>query len=225
MKLGKIISELRDKYKLDNYSPSLIYAEWNRVKNQVLAQKLKQERYLPEWVYNTFCVELEEGLSHECGCIPHGCLVFKTLYPIPETLSLRAADSRRIRTLDGRIIGLTTEEAIMSEITDYIKGKRLRATQKNGKILIWNVPAGITLKAIQIEGVFQDITQWEGIQYCDDSGGTEGEPSGCVDMYDVDIKIPAEINNIIFNQVAATLPGMLQREQADVQEGNPEVGI
>lgn len=218
MKLGKIISELRDKYKLDNYTPSVIYAEWNRAKNRVLASKIKQERFIPEWAYNTFCIGLEETLSHECGCIPYGCTVFRTLHAVPETLLLRANDTRRIRTLDGRIIGLTTEEAIMSEMTDYVKGRRLRATQKNGKVLIWNVQPGTTLKALQIEGIFQDLTDWEDKQYCDDN-------NECIDLYDLDIRIPGELHNIIFTEVASTLEGMLQREQADVQEGNPEVGI
>lgn len=218
MKLRQIISEVKEKYKLDDYSDSFIFAEWNRAKNYIVGLKLRDQRYVPEWAHNTFCIELEEALSHDCGCITYGCTVWKSKYDVPETISLRATDTKRVRTLSGKIIGITTEEAIDTESTDYIKSKVLRATEKNGKILIWNVPKGEKLKAVQIEGVFQDITQWQGIQYCPDT-------ENCPDVYDLEIRIPAELQHAIIMEMAKLLPGMLQRSQADVQEGNPEVGV
>lgn len=160
--LRQMIKEVADDTK---YTDSYLYDIWNKQRVIVLTQETAKTGILSPWNNSRFCIELEKTKSHNCECVAEGCDVLKTVHEVPAPISDKYIGNIIVSDLFGNIIGYSTEEALKSDQLDDVKKGKVRWSLYNRKIVIWN---NLAYPAIQVNGPWEDITDWMGIQYCTD---------------------------------------------------------
>ena len=164
-----------------------------------------------------FCMELEEGLSHECNCITYGCKVLVTKYKIPKFFSGRNTPSLKIYTIGNKEIDLIeeNEKEEVYQYNDMYKNK-VMASIINNKIVIWNT---LDLKIIRLKAYWEDITEIDGIQFCSDSSYNVD----CIDVYSIDIGIDKDILSTIVDEIIKKLSIPLKLIEDQTNDSNPEI--
>lgn len=187
MTIKEHISQLRGnirKYEDDTkFTDPQLYVAMNSAKNKLRGQKLSKGKKVSDFEYRTFCIELEKTKSHDCDCVPVGCTVLKSKYGIPASATSATKDMFRVLTLGDVLIPNKNEQEIKTDITDDVKGGKPGYMIRNSKVLIWN---NLLYPAVQVTGLWEDLTAWEGIQYCDE--GTKP----CVDIQEKDFDIDGD---------------------------------
>jgi len=161
-----------------------------------------------------FCIELEVAKSHNCDCVPVGCDVLKTVYELPEYLQTPYHSSIKVRTLGGKIIGKTSDEALLTELTDPIKGSAIRWTLNSNKIVIWR---NLDLKAIEVEAVWADPLDWDEKRLCPDPNGND-----CGDALDLDAGVTQDQSRDIMRMCMKDLGFSLPLQDDRTADRNPE---
>jgi hypothetical protein len=159
-------SDIREITDDSKYPDQELYGRWNTVRNQILSQQIETMRRVNEFNRERFCFELEEGYSHDCGCIEIGCEVLVSKHPIPESI-----DVLQILTLSGKPIGYSSESEYRTLSDDRILSQNPRYGIYSRKVFIYNPGSlGILKPAVlQANGVWADPTEWVNKQYCDES--------------------------------------------------------
>jgi hypothetical protein len=194
MTVQEVVSIIRSRIKAysdDTDYPDKVLWDYFRVrKNNVLADRVLRRYFtIDQQNYQTICLELEEGLSHECGCITYGCEVLKTIKNLPEYLVGRNMPTLRVMLLDGRIID-AIEEQEYEEVIKYdpILSKKILYSIVNNRVVLWNAPK--TLKAIQVRAIWSDVTELDSVQYCNDNDPTV---PNCINFFDTNIGLQEEL--------------------------------
>lgn len=164
-----------------------------------------------------FCIELEQGLSHECGCVTYGCKVLTTKYELPRYFSGRNTGSLKIYTLGNKEIEIVEENEFeeVYKYNDMYKNKIL-ASIINNKIVIWNT---LDLKLIRVKAYWEDITQIDDIQFCSDSSS---DPN-CIDVYSLDIGVDKDLLKSIVDVMIDILSKPLRMIEDQTNDSNPEI--
>jgi hypothetical protein len=173
--LKNLVKEITD----DNtyYQDSFLYSIWKKARARVY--KADSKKYISKWSWHRFCVELEEATNHNCGCIPQGCTAMVSVNKIPKAISSTKKDYVEATTLDGRTVGFTEEQNVKYDNLDPVKADKLRVSLYNQKLYVWNTN---TLKYIQLNGLWEDITEWEDVRACNTD-------TDCDPIYDLDLGI------------------------------------
>lgn len=162
-----------------SWTDSFLYSIWKKQRAEAIRSRFFTTNK------QTFCLELEDALSHECGCVPVGCKVRKSIHPIPQ-----AADGYiNIRTLDNRVIGAMPVNNQFSSSLDPLLNNKRRYSIVNQHVIIWNDPY---LKAVQVEAVWEDPYDWVGIQYCGSDNGLDD----CAELDTIDAGITEQQSNM-----------------------------
>lgn len=208
--LRNSIKEVDDDSK---YRDSYLYSMWSVARADILYRTLGNKIFITPWAYHRFCIELEKVKSHNCDCVAVGCDVLRSRYKVPKPVSGRFNDALEIQDLDGDVIGITTEQALKSDQLDKIKKGKVRATVYNGYIYIWNT---LDLKAIQVNGIWEDVSKWDSIQLC-----TDDIP--CFDIYNLDAGISANLRGVVLARTMELLNIPISRKDDDRSDRNPEI--
>lgn len=128
-----------------------ITARANLIRNQS-----SKTQYQSNWVYQTLpYVALEKVSIHELSFVPKGCIVLKSVKPLPKLISdIDAELFRSITSLDG----LTSITMTRFDTMQYNSGNKF--TAKNPRAYIRKGYLYVTiytqLEAITIDGIFED---------------------------------------------------------------------
>lgn len=198
MILNRHISRLRfllEKYDSDTYYGDQKLAElFLSTRAKVIGQRLRKFNTPNSQDFNTFCIELEEALSHECGCVTHGCTVLKSKHTLPEYIKGRDATTLTTLTLGNSKINYTKEEDYeLSQYNDIIKDKPLYSIVNN-RLIIWN---NVKYPAVQLRAIWRNILDWTDIQYCADDD--------CPNPYEIDIIVDVDLENDIYKMILKDL--------------------
>ncbi len=111
---------------------------------------------------------------------------------------------------DGRLLGIIEQYQLKSDSLDPIKGQALRYSIINQYLYIWRSK---TLKCIYVDGIWENILDWQDIQSQD----------YCNDIYDIESGIgQSEVTGIM--QIMATLLQLpLSRKDDDSDDRNSEI--
>lgn len=194
MKYAEHISNLRHAIKEvsdeSDFTDSYLYGLWKRGRAKFLGQKAKRKDHIPRTNWHTFCMELETAKSHDCSCVPSGCMVKKSVYEIPGVIASRVGEYLQVLTLDGTQVSYKTEAEKKSDMLDDIKKDKLGYMIFNRRVVIWD--DRLELKAVQLRGVWADPLAWQDIQLCTDT-------TPCVDVYNLDSGLTEEDESLIIN--------------------------
>lgn len=194
MTVNEIISYIRGLLKEHDVDTStfrdrFLWETFSIASADVLAnRRLRRFNYKNPQNYVGFCMELEQGLSHECGCITYGCPVLVTKNSLPKYFSGRNTPSLKIYTIGNLEIEIVDENEFeeVYRYSDIYKDKVL-ASIVNNKIVIWNT---LELKVIRVRALWEDITEIDSVQYCSDNDSTL---PNCVDVYNMNIGVDKDL--------------------------------
>lgn len=187
---------------------SLLYDVWNKARVDIYT---KSKRTASPWNRKGFCVELVPAKAHDCTCVKVGCDILETKFPIPAPISNRYKGVITVMTIYGDIIGYSEEYAIKSDRTDEVKSGKIRWNIDNRKIRIYN---HLELPAIRVEGVWQDVLDWQDIRFC--------EYDDCEDIMDIDIGLDEDHAHAILREAIRTIQPKIQLVDDWKQDRNPE---
>lgn len=197
-----------------DYSDSLLYSKWMQGRAYFLGQKAKKQDHIQPTNYHQFCMELEVGKSHDCSCVPVGCQVLKSKYPVPSVIASRVRDHLEIMTLDGQTIAYKTEREKKTDQLDDIKKDKYGYMILNQKLIIWDDQ--LNLKAVQVKGLFSNPLEWQEIQLC-----TSTNP--CVDVYSMISGLSNDDEALIIDYVKRAMREELTRPADVSMDSNPEI--
>ena len=119
-------------------------------------------------------------------------------------------DDTKVKLMDGRLLGMIEQYQLKSDSLDPIKGEALRYSIINQYLYLWRSK---TLKCIYVDGIWENILDWQDIQSQEE----------CNDIYDIESGIgQSEVTGIM--QIMATLLQLpLSRKDDDSDDRNSEI--
>lgn len=220
MTINECLSTLRESIKEvtddSNYTDSFLYSVWNDKRNVLLSRRAQKKEPISDWIYSTFCVDLEKVHYHDCACVPYGCDVLRTKYQIPNSIRGRNSDLINVLTLSMNEIPKNDDLTLRYDVLDEMKAKRLSYTVHDRYIYIHG---SLTLKKIQIKTVPETHAEWIGIYSCiDDLECPES-------LYDMNANIDRGLNDAAIDMVIQKLFPLKQQPDDTKQDRVPESRI
>ena len=190
--IRSIISNHTDDSK---FTDEMIYTAFNNAANMLQIRKNKRWEFISDWNYRRYCLGLEVQKSHNCDCVPVGCDVLKTKIRVPRPLTSRNKDMIRVYDLQGRELFRVDENEQIANQLDEVKKGQITYSLIDQKITIWNAIDPVSnrpkYKAIEVEMIPEDETDWAGITLCDSDGEETDET--CFDIENSDYTLDAEL--------------------------------
>lgn len=202
------------------YSDQFLFELFKNGAKKLQYQKLRRWDHLSEWNRSRYCIKLEKAKSHNCECVAVGCDVLKSVHKIPKPLTNRDRDMIKVFDLNGnRIDQVTTQEQIdnMSDPSG-IKQKRTSFEIVNQRVVIYN---NLELKAVEVEEIAEDETQWAGIKLCDSEGNETNQD--CFNIQTSDYPLDSELVEPTYRLVLELLHIPLQLTSDQTTDANPEI--
>ena len=199
-----------------NYEDQFLYSLL-----RITANKLQYQHKGTQFDYATFCIPLVKANSHNCDCVSVGCTVLKSEYEIPKPLikpNSGGMSSFSVETLGDKLIDKASPQAQITNLLDDIKKNELTYWIRSGKLIIWN--SDLNLKAVQVTALWEDITDWQGLDLCDN----EGNPlPSCSDILDNEFSLDGHLTYDMYSMVLNMLRLPLSLlEDGSVNE-NPDI--
>jgi hypothetical protein len=203
MKIGELISTVRQLIKEvqddSKYTDSFL---WSIISTCAKDKSTVHNR-------TRFCIELERVKHHDCSCVSVGCDVLKTKHKVPTPIKAT------ILTMDGNTVGHSFDQELKFNMYDPIKSNAIRYNFHNQFLYIYNT---LDLKYVQLEGTWENVTDWINVQYCGNSVGTT-----CVDVYELESGIARLDTKDVYEQVFRLLQIPLSRPDDTSTNRNPEI--
>ena len=174
------------------FSDEFIYHHFSVVAAKLTKQKYDRNRVFNAFNWKYYCVALERGNVHGCGCIGAGCEVLISKFKIPNPIMGRSMPFLRVMTVDHRDMAYINPSASGAISLDPIRRNKIHWSIVNGFLVLFgaNVSALIP-RAILIGGFFEDPTAWSDINACSPEG--EELESTCYTIKDDDFPIDADL--------------------------------
>lgn len=218
---GAHISDIRNLIKQvqddSHFTDRFLFSLLSKAKAYLMRQKLLKYNALSEFNYLTFCIQLEEAKAHDCDCVAYGCTVLKSKFEIPKPIRARARDLIRVETLGGKLIPQKTEEQLKYEKYDDVKGGKIAWSLRSQHIIIWN---DLNLKAVQVSGLWEDVSEWADIHLCYDD---DGNPADCYDIYESEFGLDEDLSMAAYQMVLNALNVPLQLRSDMTGDVQPEI--
>jgi len=173
--IGSEISKLRNKlsntvgFDDDNLlaSEELLYALLNDA-GAIIYKRIKNSwNKIPDFMFSKYPVGLEEANEdvYACEDIPERCKILESVFTIPLPLYGRNKSSMRVYSNHVELPPYSTSNKYDSILSNMASYKIV-----NDKLRIYN---NKVLKAVEVEGVWSDIMDWQTKKYCPSTDTTE----------------------------------------------------
>ena len=205
--VAKLRTLIREHSDDSRFSDEYLMGIMNTVRGTLYSRRLRRYFKLSDWDIKRYCIGLEKALSHDCSCVKVGCLVLKSKYPLPEPLSSRFKEMITVYDLSGNELEKVSEKEQKTNIYDDIKNQVPTYSITNNYLVIWN---NLDFKAVEVEGLWYDETQWASIKYCDPVTGDDLD--FCFDLdtteygLDPDLELPLYQEVLKLLGIALSLP-------------------
>ncbi len=168
-----------------------IYFWVHEIRAMLISQAIQKRQNITDtWVQSISCLELQQVDESECCLVDTGCMVLRSVLPLPHTIETTADNSIiRVMTSTGQIISKSNPfEAKYNKYNRYTADK----TQwflKNGYLYILNSQL---MKYVTVYGLFEDPSELASYTSC------TGVPCFSIDdSYPVSNKMANDITNYI----------------------------
>lgn len=184
MTMREAVSTLQIKLNANNvstiYTPGYLWTIFHGALSSVRRDELKSYRFINPVYYHTFCIEMVPGTTHDCSCIEHGCPALVSKYPIPNFLSNTLKNSLTVKTLGGKSLTESQAEEFLDcfMLDEGYKNEPLYFIE-NQKLIF---PNQTNPKVLKVKAIWENIADWENIQYCSDPQTT---PNCNIDTVDI----------------------------------------
>lgn len=184
-----------------NYTDEFIYALLNSHRALVLREYYKNNNNISHFNWQLVCVNLIKSTVHDdCPCAPEDdCKILRTGVKIPVPISAGGNPLLKVRTFDGKTIPfLALEKALNKHLYKHLKNK-IVYTISNGYLFVLGTN---NLRAIMIDGIFEDPSALSEITMCDVSG----EPTTvCFNILETDYPLDLFLEPVVRKQILEDL--------------------
>lgn len=205
------------------FSDEFIYTHFSAVAAMLTKQKYDRNKVINAFNWRYYCIGLEVGSIHGCGCIPAGCAVLKSKVRIPNPIMGRSAPFLRIMSVDHKDIGYIVPSIAGTISLDPIRKHEVHYSIVNGYLILFGANVtSIIPRAVLIGGFFEDPTAWATINACSPSTGDDTE-STCFSVQNDDFPLDADLvhnaYSLTIRQMGLTLtiPEDRQNEAGNTQ--------
>lgn len=221
MTINEAVSLLRNSLKehtdTTNYKDAYLWALFSAGLAKVKEAKLRAYGYSNPNYYHTFCIELKEGLTHDCSCVENGCPALVSVHKLPDYLTTNTRSTLSLFKLNGQSIAEIDNYDYYESFSKYdeaYKNKPLYYID-NGKIIIPNTQFP---KVVRVKAVWKDILDWENLQYC-----TEDNVTTDCDIYNIPIGIDPGMEFEVLKNVFFVLNLPLKLREDNTADNNSEI--
>ena len=181
------------------YTDQFLYSLLNAAAIKLQYQRYEKHKMANDFNWITFCVPLELANSHDCDCVAVGCKVLKTPYKIPRPMVAGNHMLFKVETLGDILISRKNPQTVKDDFLDDIKAGKPGWHIRSEKLLIWN---NLKYKAVQVTGIWEDITEWVGKSLCD----LDGNPlPPCEDVLDTSFTLEKHLHYDMYRIVLGLL--------------------
>ena len=168
------------------FTPAYLWRIFSGALATVRRDELRSYRFINPTYYHTFCIEMVQGTTHDCSCVTQGCPALVSKHPIPRYLSNTLKNSLTVKTLGGKSLTETESEEFLDcfLLDEGYKNQKVYFIE-NGKLIF---PNQTNPKILKVRAIWENIADWDNIQFCDDTTTT----TNC-DIDNVDIGMPDEL--------------------------------
>ena len=221
MTINQAVSTLRNSLKEHTVTSALtdafLWELFSSAMAEVREQELNSYNFINPSYYHTFCIELIEGTTHDCDCITEGCPGLVSKYQIPEFLSSNVKTSLSVKTLGGKTLSqVPSEELIEFYLLDEGYKNSINYIIQNRKIIL---PNRTNPKYLKVRAIWTDVTDWEGIQYCNDA---DPSSTNC-DISTIDIGVTKPILQKILRACRRMLDIYLRTQEDNLPDNNATI--
>lgn len=158
----------------NRFTNRLVYHFLKVARAKLIKEKADRASAIADDNYQSLCMPLIKTTFHDCDCIPNSeCLILRSKYKIPKQLVPYMGSTLQVYYFDGRSIGRVSVPAASHISHSRITGNPVTFFYYNGYIYITGT---LTLKAIMVYGVFEDVDNLETYTTCDDTGTETSTP-------------------------------------------------
>lgn len=221
--IGQDISNIRKlikKVQNDSlYEDQFLYSLLSICASKLQYQRIEKYKRINDFNWFTFCVRLEKVKSHDCDCVEIGCDVLKTVITIPRPMVARNELLLKVETLGDVLIPPKSPQIVKDDNLDDIKRGKPGWHIRNEKVIIWN---NLKYKAIQISGIWEDISKWQGKELCDLEGNVI---ANCETVLDQSLPLDEHLRFDAYKMVLSLLRIPLSVMDDITVDNNPEIKI
>jgi hypothetical protein len=171
------------------------------VRSRLIKEKADRQNYIAEDNYQTICMPLIKTSFHDCDCVPNTeCLILRTKYKVPRQLYPKLGSTIQAYFFDGKVIGRIDIPSASKLNYSLIEEPKIAFFHHDGYLFITGT---LTLKAIQIYGVFEDVDDLAKYTLCDEEGVDVGTP--CYNPEEDVFPIDADLIFPMYQMVIAIL--------------------
>lgn len=176
------------------YKDQFLYQRLNSARMLLLRRRIINNKRLSRFNYIPLCVKLERVSFFDCSCISStDCLVLKSTKKIPTVLSSRFKDLFNVYTMAGKQIGATTLDRFKTLKYSETRSNKPSVAIIDGYLYVFN---NLFLKALVIEGIWEDPTELVDFNICDIHGNTTTET--CFDIRESEFPIDGDLHEDMY---------------------------
>lgn len=188
------------------FSREFVYHHFTVSAATLMRRKYDRSKSISDFNMAYYCVGMEMGTVHDCNCVDVGCDVMRSKVAIPRPVMGKDRPFIRVMTLDHRDIPHVHASVANAVNLDRTRKGKLHYSIVNNHIILWNSKPGIP-KAILVSGLFEDPSEWAGIELCDEQGDGTGEScyNIAIDDYPVDQDLVDGAYALVLNRLRIPL--------------------
>ena len=175
-----------------------------------IMNKRKDERKnkLSDWKFNYYTIGMQKASPIGTDCLEIECEQWITKFQIPTPLSGRNRELIQVCLLDGTPIDRGSKNTSAKNLDPILENSVTYNVINQYIVLHGRKP-----KAILIGGIWEDVTDWAGIQLCDEEG--QSTKTQCYSLDNDEFPVDTEYNLMMYDEVLKRLGIRLQ--QGEVQ--------
>jgi hypothetical protein len=195
------------------YSDEFLYALLNARRAQVIKEGALINKNISHFNWQVACMPLILSTIHDdCPCVDiDDCQILRTKFKIPKPISVNGKPLLKVRTFDGATIAHMSLDKIIQKHNYKHLAKKLAYTVSNGYLFIYGTNL---LKAVIIDGIFEDPLQLAGVTMCDVEGNGLGpcfDPN--TEEYPLDLFIEPAVRTLVIQDILGP-----KTEQDDIND-------
>lgn len=211
--LRNTLSEHTDTSK---FKDPFLWALFSKGLAKVKENKLMKYGFNNPNYYHTFCIEMVEGVTHDCSCIEAGCPALVSKYRLPDYLTTNTRSTLTVSKLNGKSLSqVPNHDYYDAYKLDEAYSKAPMYYIESNKIIL---PKQTQPSVLKVTAVWNDILDWQGLQYC-----TESSTGTNCDVTQIPIGIDPGMEFEIMRYILPTLNITLQTREDNTADNNTEV--
>lgn len=158
----------------NRFTNRLVYHFLKVARARLVKQKADRHNYIAEDNYQSLCMPLIKTTFHDCDCVPNTeCLILRSKYKIPKQLIPYLGSTLQVYYFDGKSIGRIAVPTASKMNYSRIEEDPIAYFFHDGYLFITGT---LSLKAIQVYGVFEDVEDLSTYTICDETGAENSNP-------------------------------------------------